>query len=78
MPDQIMVSKGLLTGSNGLEVIDDSFEIFHPKRIRVGNKSKPIRMKKNNTLVEDFLIIFLCSQLSTISRIGLYFSLSKK
>lgn len=28
MPDQIMVSKGLLTGSNGLEDIDDSFEIF--------------------------------------------------
>ena len=54
MLDQIMVSKGLLTGSNGLEVVDDSFTIFRPKRIRDGSKPKPFRMKNNNAWVEGF------------------------
>ena len=54
MLDQIMVSKGLLTGNNGLEVADDSFTIFCPKRIRDGSKPKPLRMKNNNTWVEGF------------------------
>jgi hypothetical protein len=54
MLDQIMVSKGLLTGNNELEVADDSFTIFRPKRIRDGSKPKPFRMKNNNTLVEGF------------------------
>lgn len=54
MLDQIMVSKGLLTGSNGLEVIDDSFTIFRPKRIRSGSKPKPFRIKRNNTWEEGF------------------------
>ncbi|ODS31399.1 MAG: hypothetical protein SCARUB_03476 [Candidatus Scalindua rubra] len=44
MLDQIMVSKGVLTGSNGLEVIEDSMAIFRPKYIR--DKSKPKQFRK--------------------------------
>ena len=51
MLDQIMVSKGVLTGKNGLEVDEDSMEIFRPKRIRKGSKPKPYRKKKNKWIV---------------------------
>lgn len=51
MLDQIMVSKGVLTGKNGLEVDEDSMEIFRPKRIREGSNPKPYRKKKNKWIV---------------------------
>ncbi|MBA7577126.1 hypothetical protein ES708_18972 [subsurface metagenome] len=47
MLDQIMVSKGILVGNNGLEVDEKSIKIFRPKRIKEGSKPKPYRKRKN-------------------------------
>ena len=47
MLDQIMVSKAVLTGSNGLEVDEDSIAIYRPSRIRQGSKPKPYRKKRS-------------------------------
>jgi predicted extracellular nuclease len=47
MLDQIMVSKGILAGNNGLEVDEKSIKIFRPKRIKDGSKPKPYRKRKN-------------------------------
>jgi len=47
MLDQIMVSKGILVGNNGLEVEEKSIRIFRPKRIKEGSKPKPYRKRKN-------------------------------
>lgn len=47
MLDQIMVSKGILVGNNGLEVEEKSIKIFRPKRIKEGSKPKPYRKRKN-------------------------------
>ncbi|OQX75362.1 MAG: hypothetical protein B6D61_10575 [Bacteroidetes bacterium 4484_249] len=47
MLDQIMVSKAVLTGKNGIKAIDESFSIFKPKRIRDGSKPKAFRKKRN-------------------------------
>ncbi len=53
MIDQMMVSKGVLTGSGGLEVEEESMAIFRPKRIRDGSKPKPFRRRKQKW-VEGF------------------------
>lgn len=47
MLDQIMVSKGILVGNNGLEVEERSIKIFRPKRLKEGSKPKPYRKRKN-------------------------------
>jgi endonuclease/exonuclease/phosphatase family metal-dependent hydrolase len=53
MIDQIMVSKGVLTGSSGLEILEQSMAVFRPKRIRDGSKPKPFRRRKQKW-VEGF------------------------
>ena len=47
MLDQIMVSKGILVGNNGMEVEEKSINIFRPKHIKEGSKPKPYRKRKN-------------------------------
>lgn len=47
MLDQMMVSKGLLTGKQGLKIHADSIGIFRPDMIRVGSKPKPFRKVRN-------------------------------
>ena len=54
MFDQIMVSKGLLTGRNGLEVRDESMAIHRPPHIRQGAKPFKFRRKSDGSWWEGY------------------------
>lgn len=51
MLDQMMVSKGLLTGSQNLKINEDTIAIFRPDWIRDGSKPKPFRKRKNGWIL---------------------------
>ncbi len=53
MLDQMMVSKGILTGSNGLKIEQETMAVFRPKWIRDGSKPKPFR-RRQRKWVEGF------------------------